>query len=145
MFVKLRYIFSLPPRNATYSQVIQRLTYELWASISVLSAGMCLQRSVMPHRSARSMWVYRSLLSPVQARPRKRRPNRKRYKGASRHRRARLFFARMCGRTSHGRDRTRGEQLLNKIRAADRGSAVLLPADFSSLAEVRRLARAIRQ
>jgi NAD(P)-dependent dehydrogenase (short-subunit alcohol dehydrogenase family) len=45
----------------------------------------------------------------------------------------------------HGRDRTRGEQLLNKIRAADRGSAVLLPADFSSLAEVRRLARAIRQ
>src|SRR5262245_60449546 len=38
------------------------------------------------------MWVYRSLLSPVQARPRKRRPNRKRYKGASRHRRARLFW-----------------------------------------------------
>src|SRR5947209_3729448 len=32
----------------------------------------------------------------------------------------------------HGRDRMRGEQLLNKIRAADRGSAVFLPADFSS-------------
>src|SRR5262245_43473898 len=44
-----------------------------------------------PHRSARSMWVYRSLLSPVQARPRKRRPNRKRYKGASRHHRE-IFF-----------------------------------------------------
>ena len=39
--------------------------------------------------ASRSMWVYRSLLSPVQARPRKRRP---RYSGASRHRRARLFF-----------------------------------------------------
>ena len=45
----------------------------------------------------------------------------------------------------HGRDRMRGEQLLNEIRAANRGSAAFLPADFSSLAEVRRLAGAIRQ
>src|SRR5262249_17869784 len=40
----------------------------------------------------------------------------------------------------HGRDRTRSEQLLKEIRAANRGSAAFLPADFSSLAEVRRLA-----
>jgi hypothetical protein len=45
----------------------------------------------------------------------------------------------------HGRDRTRGEQLLKEIRAADHGSAALLPADFSSLAEVRRLADTVRQ
>jgi len=45
----------------------------------------------------------------------------------------------------HGRDRTRGEQLLDEIRPANRGSAAFLPADFSSLAEVRRLAGAIRQ
>ena len=45
----------------------------------------------------------------------------------------------------HGRDRTRGEQLLEEIRAAGRGSAVFLPADFSSLAEVRRLADTVRQ
>ena len=45
----------------------------------------------------------------------------------------------------HGRDRTRGEQLLKEIRAADRGSAAFLPADFSSLAEVRRLADTVRQ
>src|SRR5258706_8299648 len=45
----------------------------------------------------------------------------------------------------HGRDRTRGEQLLKEIRAAHRGSAAFLPADFSSLAEVRRLADSIRQ
>src|SRR5512133_1725634 len=45
----------------------------------------------------------------------------------------------------HGRDRTRGEQLLSEIRAANRGSAVFLPADFSSLAEVRRLAGAVRR
>jgi len=45
----------------------------------------------------------------------------------------------------HGRDHMRGEQLLNKIRAADRGSAVFLPADFSSLGEVRRLADIVRQ
>ena len=43
IFVKLRYIFSLPPGNATYSQIIRLLTCDLWASISVLSAGMCLQ------------------------------------------------------------------------------------------------------
>src|SRR5262249_52515830 len=45
----------------------------------------------------------------------------------------------------HGRDGTRGEQLLNEIRAVDRGSATFLPADFSSLAEVRRLADIVRQ
>ena len=45
----------------------------------------------------------------------------------------------------HGRDRIRGEQLLNQIRAAGRGSAVFLPADFSSLAEVRRLPDVVRK
>src|SRR5260370_16830208 len=45
----------------------------------------------------------------------------------------------------HGRDRTRGEQLLKEIRAAHRGSAAFLPADFSSLAEVRRLADTVRK
>ena len=45
----------------------------------------------------------------------------------------------------HGRDRTRGERLLKEIRAAHRGSAAFLPADFSSLAEVRRLADTVRQ
>jgi NAD(P)-dependent dehydrogenase (short-subunit alcohol dehydrogenase family) len=45
----------------------------------------------------------------------------------------------------HGRDRTRGEQLLKEIRTADHGSAAFLPADFSSLAEVRRLADTVRQ
>jgi len=35
--------------------------------------------------------------------------------------------------------------LLNEIRAANRGSAAFLPADFSSLAEVRRLADTVRQ
>src|SRR6266550_1099459 len=45
----------------------------------------------------------------------------------------------------HGRDRTRGEQLLKDIRAANRGSAAFLPADFSSLAEVRRFADIFRQ
>src|SRR5262249_53991125 len=45
----------------------------------------------------------------------------------------------------HGRDRTRGEQLLNEIRAAKRGSAAFLPADLSSFAEVRRLAGTVRR
>ena len=45
----------------------------------------------------------------------------------------------------HGRDRLRGEQLLDQIRAAERGSAAFLPTDFSSLAEVRRLAGVVRQ
>jgi NAD(P)-dependent dehydrogenase (short-subunit alcohol dehydrogenase family) len=45
----------------------------------------------------------------------------------------------------HGRDRTRGERLLDEIQAANRGSAAFLPADFSSLAEVRRLAGTVRQ
>src|SRR5262245_36883713 len=45
----------------------------------------------------------------------------------------------------HGRDCTRGERLLKEIRAGHRGSATFLPADFSSLAEVRRLADTVRQ
>src|SRR5258708_15369518 len=45
----------------------------------------------------------------------------------------------------HGRDRTRGERLLKEIRAARRGSAAFLPADFSSLAEVRCLGDTVRQ
>jgi NAD(P)-dependent dehydrogenase (short-subunit alcohol dehydrogenase family) len=45
----------------------------------------------------------------------------------------------------HGRDRTRAEQLLKEIRDANRGSAAFLPADFSLLAEVRRLANTVRQ
>ena len=32
----------------------------------------------------------------------------------------------------HGRDRARGEQLLDEIRVAKRGSAAFLPADLSS-------------
>jgi len=39
----------------------------------------------------------------------------------------------------HGRNRARGKELVEQIRTA-RGSAVFLPADFSSLNEVRRLA-----
>jgi NAD(P)-dependent dehydrogenase (short-subunit alcohol dehydrogenase family) len=45
----------------------------------------------------------------------------------------------------HGRDRLRGEQSVDEVRAAGRGSAAFLPADFSSLAEVRRLAGVVRQ
>jgi NAD(P)-dependent dehydrogenase (short-subunit alcohol dehydrogenase family) len=44
----------------------------------------------------------------------------------------------------HGRNRDRGKELVEQIRAA-RGSAVFLPADFSSLDEVRRLADVVRQ
>jgi NAD(P)-dependent dehydrogenase (short-subunit alcohol dehydrogenase family) len=44
----------------------------------------------------------------------------------------------------HGRNRDRGKELVEQIRAA-RGSAVFLPADFSSLDEVRRLADAVSQ
>ena len=44
----------------------------------------------------------------------------------------------------HGRDRSRGEQVLDQIRAAGRGSATFLPADFSALAEVRGLAETVR-
>jgi NAD(P)-dependent dehydrogenase (short-subunit alcohol dehydrogenase family) len=45
----------------------------------------------------------------------------------------------------HGRDQLRGEQLVDEVRAAGHGSAAFLPADFSSLAEVRGLAGAVRQ
>jgi len=43
----------------------------------------------------------------------------------------------------HGRNRDRGKQVVDHIKAAARGSAVFIDADFSSLAEVRRLARVV--
>src|SRR5215475_9618407 len=43
----------------------------------------------------------------------------------------------------HGRDRHRGKQVVDQIQEAGRGSAAFLPADFSSLAEVRRFADAL--
>jgi NAD(P)-dependent dehydrogenase (short-subunit alcohol dehydrogenase family) len=45
----------------------------------------------------------------------------------------------------HGRNHDRGSELLQQIEADGRGSAVFLPADLSSLAEVRRLADLVRQ
>ena len=45
----------------------------------------------------------------------------------------------------HGRNIQRGQQVVEQIRNGGRGSAVFLPADLSSLAEVRRLADAVRQ
>jgi NAD(P)-dependent dehydrogenase (short-subunit alcohol dehydrogenase family) len=45
----------------------------------------------------------------------------------------------------HGRDHHRGKQVVDQIQAAGHGSAVFLPADLSSLAEVRRLADLVRQ
>src|ERR1700751_1119238 len=45
----------------------------------------------------------------------------------------------------HGRDRARGERLLDEIRAANRGSAAFLPPDFFSLPAGRRLAGLLRQ
>jgi NAD(P)-dependent dehydrogenase (short-subunit alcohol dehydrogenase family) len=45
----------------------------------------------------------------------------------------------------HGRDRHRGKQVVDQIQEAGRGSAAFLSADFSSLAEVRRLADALGQ
>lgn len=44
----------------------------------------------------------------------------------------------------HGRDRQRGDQVVEQIRNSGH-SAVFLPADFSSLSEVRRQAAAVRQ
>jgi len=44
-----------------------------------------------------------------------------------------------------GRNIHRGEQVVEQIRNGGRGSAVFLPADLSSLAEVRRLADIARQ
>lgn len=44
----------------------------------------------------------------------------------------------------HGRDRARGEGVVAEIAAAG-GSAEFLPADLAALAEVRRLAEAVRQ
>lgn len=61
----------------------------------------------------------------------------------------RLVARRLAGEGArvliHGRDRRRGELLLEEIRASGRGSAIFLPADFSSLAEVRRLAEAVER
>jgi NAD(P)-dependent dehydrogenase (short-subunit alcohol dehydrogenase family) len=45
----------------------------------------------------------------------------------------------------HGRDYHRGKQVVDQIHDAGHGSAVFLPADLSSLAEVRRLADLVRQ
>jgi NAD(P)-dependent dehydrogenase (short-subunit alcohol dehydrogenase family) len=45
----------------------------------------------------------------------------------------------------HGRDLDRGKQVVDQIQAAGHGSAVFLPADLSSLAEVRGLAGTVRQ
>src|SRR5437763_15733506 len=45
----------------------------------------------------------------------------------------------------HGRSHDRASELLQQIVADGRGSAVFLPADFSSLTEVRRLADQVRQ
>jgi NAD(P)-dependent dehydrogenase (short-subunit alcohol dehydrogenase family) len=45
----------------------------------------------------------------------------------------------------HGRDRCRGKQVVDQIQTVGTGSAVFLPADFSSLAEVRRLAKVVAQ
>ena len=44
----------------------------------------------------------------------------------------------------HGRDRTRGEGLVAKLKA-DAGDAEFLPADLSAMADVRRLAAAVRK
>jgi NAD(P)-dependent dehydrogenase (short-subunit alcohol dehydrogenase family) len=43
----------------------------------------------------------------------------------------------------HGRDRARGERVVSDIKAAG-GTAEFLPADLAALAEVRRLAQAVR-
>lgn len=45
----------------------------------------------------------------------------------------------------HGRDHQRGDQVVERIRNTCGRSAVFLPADFSALSEVRRLADAVRQ
>ncbi|MGC2320551.1 MAG: SDR family NAD(P)-dependent oxidoreductase, partial [Bradyrhizobium sp.] len=45
----------------------------------------------------------------------------------------------------HGRNIHRGEQVVEQIGNGGRGWAVFLPADLSSLAEVRRLADTVRQ
>jgi NAD(P)-dependent dehydrogenase (short-subunit alcohol dehydrogenase family) len=43
-----------------------------------------------------------------------------------------------------GRDRCRGKQVVDQIQAVGIGSAIYVPADFSSLTEVRRLAKVVR-
>jgi len=45
----------------------------------------------------------------------------------------------------HGRDRERGESLLDEMRRVGNEAAAFYPADLSSLAEVRRLAAAIQR
>jgi NAD(P)-dependent dehydrogenase (short-subunit alcohol dehydrogenase family) len=44
----------------------------------------------------------------------------------------------------HGRSRERGQAVLDAIRAQGAGTAAFYPADLASLAEVRRLAEAVR-
>ena len=58
---------------------------------------------------------------------------------------ARRLAARGARVLIHGRDRVRGAQLVDEIRAAGFGSATFQPADFSSLAEVRSLAGVVCQ
>jgi len=45
----------------------------------------------------------------------------------------------------HGRNRDRDKQVVDQIGATARGSAVFVGADFSSLAEVRRLAQMVNE
>jgi NAD(P)-dependent dehydrogenase (short-subunit alcohol dehydrogenase family) len=45
----------------------------------------------------------------------------------------------------HGRNRDRGKQVVDQIGATARGSAVFVGADFSSLAEVHRLAQVVNE
>ncbi len=45
----------------------------------------------------------------------------------------------------HGRNRDRGKQVVDQIGATASGSAVFIGADFSSLAEVRRLAQVVNE
>jgi NAD(P)-dependent dehydrogenase (short-subunit alcohol dehydrogenase family) len=44
---------------------------------------------------------------------------------------------------AHGRDANRGKQVVRQIQTDGRGSATFISADFSSLAEVRRLAETV--
>lgn len=44
----------------------------------------------------------------------------------------------------HGRDTDRGRQVVSQIQAEQHGSAVFMNADFSSLDEVRRLAKNVK-
>jgi NAD(P)-dependent dehydrogenase (short-subunit alcohol dehydrogenase family) len=58
---------------------------------------------------------------------------------------ARLLADRGARVVVHGRDRERGRIVVDRIATAGRGSAIFVQADLSSLAEVRRLAGAVRE